>query len=181
MGEHGKCPGMMVQEHHWAVWQMQGVQSRDFSPCGATGKFWRRRCMKISMPVDSRLQGPPSEILGDGPCGGIGWSVPVRRQEPWILHRSAESNYLCQYSLHSKDNWGLTSCWLSSWAMLNICYHDGKQTSLQGFEGQMTECIWKGFEHCKLLPRCKGDIKFDSFLVAVTSSSDFFVSHFVFF
>lgn len=114
-----------------------------------------------------------------GPCGGVWLEHPVgRREYPCCTpHRSAESNYLCWYFLHGKDNWGLTSCRLSSWAMLNICYHDGKQTSLQGFKGQMTECIWKGFE-CKLPPRCKGDIKFDCFLVAVTCSSGFFVSHF---
>lgn len=134
------------------------------------------------MPVDSCLQRPPSEILGDGPCGEVGRSIPVWRQAGALGRYSAQLNQIIlrRYSLHSKDNWGLTSCRLSSSAMLNTCYHDGKQTSLQGFEGQMTECIWKGFERCKLLPRCKGDIKFDSFLVAVTSSSDFFVSHFVF-
>lgn len=92
---------------------------------------------------------------------------------------SAQLNQIVYaYILSGEDNWGLTGCQLSSWTMLDICYHDGKQASLQGFEGQMTECIWKGFECCKLPPTCKGDIKFDSFLVVVTSSLDFFVSHF---
>lgn len=159
---------------------MQEVQSRDSSPCGVT-----RKVLADEMYEDLNACGQPSARTtkrnpGRGALSGGCPERPCPEAGVWTLHRSAESNYLCRYSLRSKDNWGLTSCRLSSWAMLNICYHDGKQTSLQGFEGQMTECIWKGFERCKLLPRCKGDIKFDSFVVAVTSSSDFFVSHFCF-
>lgn len=91
-----------------------------------------RKVLKDEMHKDSYLQAPPSRILGDRLCGRVWLEPPCGRQECpcWTLQCSAESNYLCWYSLHGQDNWGLTSCRLSSWAMLNICYHDGKQAFL---------------------------------------------------
>ena len=137
-------------------------------------------CRSKCLWTVSCLQVPPSKIMGNkiSPYNRV-WPKSPRWETSGEALYSAQLNQIVYaYILSGEDNWGLIGCQLSSWTMLDICYHDGKQASLQGFEGQMMECIWKGFECCKLPPRCKGDIKFDSFLVVVTSSLDFFVSRF---
>ena len=75
------------------------------------------------------------------PCNRV-WPEGLRWETSGEVLCSAQLNQIVYaYILSGEDNWGLTGCQLSSWTMLDICYHDGKQASLQGFEGQMTECI----------------------------------------
>lgn len=173
MGTHGKLCGLTLQKHQGPILGRCSQFKGESPPQNLEDVLYEALSAHGQLATCKSHQ---EKSWGDS--HGRVWPECPRWRRCWTLHGSAESNYMCCYSLHGKDNWGLTSCWLSSWAMLDICYRDGKQTFLQGFEGQMTECLWKGFECCKLPLWCKGDIKFYCSLIAVTLHSDFFVSHF---
>lgn len=104
-------------------------------------------CEDVNAQTVSCLQVPQAKSWAIKYVPTIVW--PKSPQQGW--ETSGEGLYSAQLNqivyahiLSGEDNWGLTGCQLSSWTMLDICYHDGKHAS-PGFWGSDDGMYMKGF------------------------------------